>query len=152
MWIILCNANKNNVKCFSLFPEWFQTTPTTLLPGSWTTTPSLSMAISWNAAWNSFSPSDSKFVSCSDDGTLRIFDFLRCQEEKVLRGKRRRILEIIQHSHASTNLDCSLLGHGADVKCVHWHPQKALIVSGSKDNQQPIKLWDPKSGNALATL
>lgn len=43
-------------------------------------------------------------------------------------------------------------GHGADVKCVHWHPQKALIVSGSKDNQQPIKLWDPKSGSALATL
>ncbi|XP_061395903.1 pre-mRNA 3' end processing protein WDR33-like [Musca vetustissima] len=76
----------------------------------------------------SFSPTDSKFVSCSDDGTLRIFDFLRCQEEKVLRG------------------------HGADVKCVHWHPQKGLIVSGSKDNQQPIKLWDPKSGTALATL
>uniref|UniRef100_A0A1B0B821 WD repeat-containing protein 55 homolog n=1 Tax=Glossina palpalis gambiensis TaxID=67801 RepID=A0A1B0B821_9MUSC len=76
----------------------------------------------------SFSPTDNKFVSCSDDGTLRIFDFLRCQEEKILRG------------------------HGADVKCVHWHPQKGLIVSGSKDNQQPIKLWDPKSGGALATL
>lgn len=44
------------------------------------------------------------------------------------------------------------IGHGADVKCVHWHPHKALIVSGSKDNQQPIKLWDPKSGQALATL
>ncbi|XP_055614197.1 uncharacterized protein LOC129760566, partial [Uranotaenia lowii] len=42
--------------------------------------------------------------------------------------------------------------HGADVKCVHWHPQKGLIVSGSKDNQQPIKLWDPKTGQALATL
>ncbi|XP_065093178.1 pre-mRNA 3' end processing protein WDR33 [Ochlerotatus camptorhynchus] len=76
----------------------------------------------------SFSPSDSKFASCSDDGTVRVWDFLRCQEERVLRG------------------------HGADVKCVHWHPQKALIVSGSKDNQQPIKIWDPKSGQALATL
>ncbi|XP_053679913.1 pre-mRNA 3' end processing protein WDR33 [Anopheles nili] len=76
----------------------------------------------------SFSPSDSKFASCSDDGTVRVWDFLRCQEERVLRG------------------------HGADVKCVHWHPQKALIVSGSKDNQQPIKLWDPKCGQALATL
>ncbi|CAH1957941.1 unnamed protein product [Acanthoscelides obtectus] len=43
-------------------------------------------------------------------------------------------------------------GHGADVKCVHWHPQKALIISGSKDNQQPIKLWDPKTGQSLATL
>uniref|UniRef100_A0A6B2EFX6 Putative polyadenylation factor i complex subunit pfs2 n=1 Tax=Phlebotomus kandelakii TaxID=1109342 RepID=A0A6B2EFX6_9DIPT len=76
----------------------------------------------------SFSPSDNKFATCSDDGTLRVFDFYRCVEERVLRG------------------------HGADVKCVHWHPQKALIVSGSKDNQQPIKLWDPKSGQALATL
>ncbi|XP_063696514.1 pre-mRNA 3' end processing protein WDR33 [Culicoides brevitarsis] len=76
----------------------------------------------------SFSPSDSKFVTCSDDGTVRVWDFLRCSEEKVLRG------------------------HGADVKCVHWHPHKALVVSGSKDNQQPIKLWDPKSGQALATL
>ena len=44
------------------------------------------------------------------------------------------------------------LGHGADVKCVDWHPQKSLIASGSKDNQQPIKLWDPKSGQSLATM
>ncbi|XP_014293337.1 pre-mRNA 3' end processing protein WDR33 isoform X1 [Halyomorpha halys] len=76
----------------------------------------------------SFSPSDSKFASCSDDGTIKIWDFYRCQEERTLRG------------------------HGADVKCVHWHPQKALIISGSKDNQQPVKLWDPKSGSSLATI
>lgn len=35
----------------------------------------------------SFSPSDNKFVTCSDDGTLRIWDFFRYQEERVLRGK-----------------------------------------------------------------
>ena len=45
-----------------------------------------------------------------------------------------------------------ILGHGDDVKCVDWHPQKGLVVSGSKDNQQPVKLWDPKSGQSLATL
>ncbi|KAF4527648.1 hypothetical protein B566_EDAN010873 [Ephemera danica] len=61
----------------------------------------------------SFSPSDQKFATCSDDGTIR---------------------------------------HGADVKCIHWHPQKGLIISGSKDNQQPVKLWDPKTGQSLATL
>ncbi|KAE8752266.1 hypothetical protein FOCC_FOCC001059 [Frankliniella occidentalis] len=77
---------------------------------------------------NSFSPSDSKFATCSDDGTIRVWDFLRCHEERILRG------------------------HGADVKCVDWHPQKGLIVSGSKDNQQPVKLWDPKTGQSLATL
>ncbi|BFZ23784.1 hypothetical protein BsWGS_26823 [Bradybaena similaris] len=76
----------------------------------------------------SFCPSDSKFASCSDDGTVRLWDFMRCHEEKILRG------------------------HGADVRCVDWHPQKALIASGSKDNQQPVKLWDPRTGNSLATL
>ena len=45
-----------------------------------------------------------------------------------------------------------LLGHGADVKCVDWHPTKGLLVSGSKDSQQPVKLWDPKSGNSITTL
>jgi len=76
----------------------------------------------------SFSPTDAKFASCSDDGTVRIWDFQRCYEEKVLRG------------------------HGSDVKCVDWHPQKGIVVSGSKDNQQPIKLWEPKSGQVLATI
>ena len=44
-----------------------------------------------------------------------------------------------------------LRGHGADVKCVDWHPQKGIIVSGSKDSQQPIKLWDPKTGQVRNT-
>lgn len=43
-------------------------------------------------------------------------------------------------------------GHGADVKCVDWHPCKSLLASGSKDNQQPIKLWDPRTGQPLAKL
>lgn len=44
------------------------------------------------------------------------------------------------------------VGHGADVKCVHWHPYKSLVASGSKDNQQPVKLWDPRSGKSIATM
>ena len=35
----------------------------------------------------SFCPTDQKFASCSDDGTVRIWDFLRCHEERILRGK-----------------------------------------------------------------
>ncbi len=76
----------------------------------------------------SFSPTDVKFASCSDDGTVRIWDFFTCVEEKVLRG------------------------HGSDVKCVDWHPTKGLLASGSKDNQQPVKLWEPKTGKVLTTL
>ncbi|VDD79237.1 unnamed protein product [Mesocestoides corti] len=76
----------------------------------------------------SFSQFDSKFVTCSDDATVRIWDFFRCYEERALRG------------------------HGSDVRSVAWHPYKSLIISGSKDAQQPIKLWEPKTGESVATL
>jgi len=76
----------------------------------------------------SFSPTDAKFASCSDDGTVRVWDFFSCVEERVLRG------------------------HGSDVKCVDWHPTKGILASGSKDNQQPVKLWEPKTGTVLTTL
>ncbi|CAD6192569.1 unnamed protein product [Caenorhabditis auriculariae] len=75
-----------------------------------------------------FAPTDVKFATASDDGTCRVWDFARCAEEKVLRG------------------------HGSEVRCIDWHPTKGLIVSGSRDTQQPVKLWDPKSGQCLATF
>ncbi|XP_063682127.1 pre-mRNA 3' end processing protein WDR33-like isoform X2 [Bolinopsis microptera] len=76
----------------------------------------------------SFCPTDKKFVTCSDDSLVKIWDFHSCTEERAMRG------------------------HGAEVKCCDWHPQKGLIVSGSKDTQQPIKLWDPRVGQSLTTL
>ena len=69
-----------------------------------------------------------KLVTGSDDATARVWDFARCNEERVLRG------------------------HGADVRSVDWHPTKALIATGSRDSQQPVKLWDAKTGQCLATL
>ncbi|XP_053201319.1 pre-mRNA 3' end processing protein WDR33-like [Panonychus citri] len=76
----------------------------------------------------SMSPSGNKFATCSDDGTIKIWDFFNCIEDRTLRG------------------------HGSDVKAVDWHPEYDLIVSGSKDSQQPIKLWDSRSGTNLATI
>uniref|UniRef100_A0AC34GWV4 Uncharacterized protein n=1 Tax=Panagrolaimus sp. ES5 TaxID=591445 RepID=A0AC34GWV4_9BILA len=75
-----------------------------------------------------FSPTNIKIATASDDGTARIFDFENCTEERVLRG------------------------HGSDVRCIDWHSTKGLIVTGSRDSQQPVKLWDPRTGNCLATL
>ncbi|KAK6163067.1 hypothetical protein DH2020_002908 [Rehmannia glutinosa] len=69
---------------------------------------------------------DLKFCSCSDDTTVKVWDFARCQEER------------------------SLSGHGWDVKCVDWHPTKSLLVSGGKDNL--VKLWDAKSGRELCSF
>lgn len=71
-------------------------------------------------------PTDSKFVTCADDTTLKIWDFASSQEE------------------------LTLTGHGWEVKSVDWHPHKGLLVSGSKDHQ--VKFWDPRTGRCLTTL
>ncbi|OJJ50516.1 hypothetical protein ASPZODRAFT_155656 [Penicilliopsis zonata CBS 506.65] len=74
-------------------------------------------------AW---SPSDTKFLSASDDTTLKIFDF------------------------TSRTCDTTLAGHNWDVKSCDWHPTKGLLVSGSKDHQ--VKFWDPRTSRCLTTL
>lgn len=73
-----------------------------------------------------FAPTDLKFVTASDDASLKVFDFAAGVE------------------------DLTLTGHGWDAKTVDWHPTKGLLVSGSKDHQ--VKLWDPRSGRCLTTL
>ena len=73
-----------------------------------------------------FSPQDNKFVTASDDSTLKIFDF------------------------AGGAMETKLEGHGWDAKTVDWHHRMGLIVSGSKDHL--VKLWDPRSKNCLTTL
>jgi len=73
-----------------------------------------------------FSPDDTKFVTASDDSTLKIFDFTSTLEESMLKS------------------------HGWDVKSCDWHPSKGIIVSGSKDHL--VKLWDPRNGRCLTTL
>ncbi|KAH8695998.1 WD repeat protein [Talaromyces proteolyticus] len=74
----------------------------------------------------SWSPSDTKFLSASDDTTLKIFDF------------------------TARACDTVLTGHNWDVKSCDWHPTKGLLVSGSKDHQ--VKFWDPRTGRCLTTL
>jgi len=34
----------------------------------------------------SFSPTDTKFASCSDDGSIKVWSFADAQEERVLTG------------------------------------------------------------------
>lgn len=69
---------------------------------------------------------DLKFASCSDDVSIKIWDFATCRDENTLTG------------------------HGWDVKCIAWHPYSSMLVSGSKDNL--IKIWDAKSATNIATL
>lgn len=74
----------------------------------------------------SISPTDQKFVTCSEDKTLKIWDLPRKIIEKELSG------------------------HGNDITSCEWHPFQSLVASGSKDHS--IKLWCPRSGEELATI
>lgn len=73
-----------------------------------------------------FAPSDTKFVTASDDNTLKIWDFTSSTEESIFKD------------------------HGWDVKACDWHPTKGLVVSGSKDHS--VRLWDPRTTRNLTTL
>lgn len=68
----------------------------------------------------SFSPDDARWISGSDDSTIKMFNTERGIEETTMKG------------------------HGWDVKCCQWHPFKGLIASGGKDNL--VKFWDPRKG------
>lgn len=82
----------------------------------------------------SFCPTDAKFVSCSDDATVKIWDFERGALERLLPGA-----DQIEGK-----------SHGWDVKTVQWHPELSLIASGSKDNC--TKFWDPRAAREACTL
>jgi polyadenylation factor subunit 2 len=74
----------------------------------------------------SFSPSDLKYATASDDGTVSIIDFERCVVERTLQA----------HTH--------------DVRSVSWHPSQGLLLSASKDHT--VRLWDPRGPDCVATL
>ena len=72
-----------------------------------------------------FSPTDLKLASASDDQTVKIWDFATCELENTLK-------------------------HGADVKTVHWHPFLSLLASGTKEHK--VKIWEAKSGKEIKTF
>lgn len=82
----------------------------------------------------SFCPTDGKFVTCSDDATVKAWDFRRASLERLLPGGR------VEGGKS----------HAWDVRTVQWHPHKALIASGAKDNT--VRLWDPKAPREVACL
>lgn len=77
----------------------------------------------------SFSPTDPKYVSCSDDNTVQIWSLEQDFPEKIYSGER---------------------AHLSEVKCARWHPYRSLIASGGHDNM--IKLWDPRQAEAITTI
>ncbi len=45
--------------------------------------------------FDSFSPTDCKLATSSTDGTVRVFDFIRCSEEFILRGEEKSLLSFL---------------------------------------------------------
>ncbi|KAG8691155.1 pre-mRNA cleavage and polyadenylation factor (CPF) complex subunit [Ceratobasidium sp. 395] len=93
--------------------------------------PNMNNLVTWQAHREavrgvSFAPGDSRFASCGDDASVRVWAFEEMREERCITG------------------------HGWDVKCIEWHPTRGLLVSGSKDNL--VKFWDPRTGQNLSTL
>jgi len=76
----------------------------------------------------SFSPSDSKYVSCGDDTFVKIWD-----------GDR-----------FSPTPERVLTEHLSEVTQAQWHPQRALVMSVSKD--MTCKMWDPRHEKSVATV
>lgn len=74
----------------------------------------------------SFAPNDVHFVTCSDDCTLKIWNF-----------------------HGTVSLN-TLTGHGSEIMSCEWHPYHSIIASGSKDHS--VRLWDVNSGKQIANM
>ena len=99
----------------------------------------------WEASFNTnhggvndlcYAPGEMKFATCGRDSSARIWDTDRAGASKT---------------DASLEEELKFEGHGSEVTSVHWHPFKALLLTGSGDTT--TKLWDPRAGHGcIATL
>ncbi|KAL2321241.1 hypothetical protein Fmac_030210 [Flemingia macrophylla] len=92
---------------------------------------------------------DLKFCSCSDDTTVKVWDFARCQEECSLTGGKDNIVKLWD---AKTGKElCSLHGHKNTVLCVKWNQNGNWVLTASKD--QIIKqLYDIRAMKELESF
>uniref|UniRef100_A0A0D9VA94 Uncharacterized protein n=1 Tax=Leersia perrieri TaxID=77586 RepID=A0A0D9VA94_9ORYZ len=91
---------------------------------------------------------DLKFCSCSDDTTVKVWDFARCQEERSLTGGKDYLVKLWD-AKSGKELR-SFHGHKNIVQCVKWNQNGNWVLTASKD--QIIKLYDIRSMKELESF
>uniref|UniRef100_A0A0E0JTN3 Uncharacterized protein n=1 Tax=Oryza punctata TaxID=4537 RepID=A0A0E0JTN3_ORYPU len=91
---------------------------------------------------------DLKFCSCSDDTTVKVWDFARCQEERSLTGGKDYLVKLWD-AKSGRELR-SFHGHKNIVQCVKWNQNGNWVLTASKD--QIIKLYDIRSMKELESF
>ncbi len=80
-----------------------------------------------------FAPTDLKFATCSDDGFVKVWDFVRAETERSMEGHGWDVKVCMWSARPST-----LRVFASRTPCsqtVDWHPSKGVIASGGKDSQ-----------------
>ena len=128
----------------------------------------------------SFSPTDLKFVTSSDDSTVRvrsgvwglgetgsvglwhmtshtyglatpqIHDFVTGSTESILKGHGGDVRYWLCRPMTCNSLTLVPTHYSTPFRWVEWHPSRGVVVSGSKDST--VKLWEPRTASCVATL
>jgi len=115
-----------------------------------------------------FSPDRSQLLSCSEDGTIRLWSL---QTWTCLVAYKGHVFPVWQVCFASTGYyfaSCGhdktarlwttdqshclriFVGHVSDVDCIAFHPNSNYVASGSSDRS--VRLWDCVSGSCVRLM
>ncbi|XP_067931982.1 transcription initiation factor TFIID subunit 5-like [Watersipora subatra] len=115
----------------------------------------------------SFSPDRHSLLSCSEDGTIRLWSLLTWTNLVCYKGHNYPVFDVQFSNHGFYFVSAGhdrlarlwstdhfqpmrlLAGHYSDVDCVKYHPNSNYIATGSSD--RVVRLFDVLSGNCMRT-
>ncbi|CAL5984381.1 WD40_repeat protein [Hexamita inflata] len=116
--------------------------------------------------WVSFSPDDSKLVSCSDDHTMMVYDLVKMQVESTITLEDE--VNSVEYSNDGSMIACcvgnnvyiysaatnqqikKLEGHTDTVITAIFSQDDKYVLSGGDD--KTVRVWDVKTGAAIQTI
>lgn len=100
--------------------------------------------------YSSFSPTDTKLATCSEDGTVRTFDFIRCAEEFILRGVFGREVQPLQLGLPIIR-QLSQYYHALPRVCRAWGRCDECGLAPEKEPLSLGKQGQPAAGEAMGS-